>query len=429
MLRKLFRADLWMVLFALLVNVVNYCFQIISGRFLTVEDYGLVNALFSLFLIFGAPYYAIRMIAAKQTAVYAATDDYRGLSLFLAQLLRGIFRLSLVMWGIVTAVYLLFPTAFGVEEYSLLLLPVVLSAATYYMFVPVGIAQGLQLFFTMTFISFILAGVKVGSVFIAAFALEGSVWPVLTIMVLTIAGTAVSTLVGFLLLRKKEKRIAAMPFRGALQGRGVIPLRDSLHVILCSCALIFLMNLDIILVSRAADEYTRGLYTASTMWGKILVYALMAVVNLFYPKMVRRHIEGKDTAKPYFFVALLCLAAIAAEYLAILLMAEPVIRLVFGERYLGSMEYIPYSYGIAAVVILNYLNMNYLLAIGRGRMVSWIFSVTALLCVISGLANRGGLERALLLQAAVLGAAFLAAFVCICIKLKRAEREAAKDEE
>ena len=54
-------------------NVLNYFFQIIVGRMLTVEEYAVVNTLLSIITVFSVPCAAITIVAAKYIAVYRAT--------------------------------------------------------------------------------------------------------------------------------------------------------------------------------------------------------------------------------------------------------------------------------------------------------------------------------------------------------------------
>ena len=64
-------------------NVLNYFFQIIVGRMLTVEEYAVVNTLLSIITVFSVPCAAITIVAAKYIAVYRATGKREQEKIFL----------------------------------------------------------------------------------------------------------------------------------------------------------------------------------------------------------------------------------------------------------------------------------------------------------------------------------------------------------
>lgn len=403
-----------MVIFALFVNVANYCFQILSGRILSVEDYGLINALFSLFLIFSAPHYAIKMIVSKETSVWTVDKKNSVFSTFLTQLVCYVSAGSVIIIGVMAAIHMLDPSILGVKEIHYVILVALLSVLSYYMFIPVGIAQGMQLFFIMTFISLVLAVVKVGSVFLSAYVLAPFISPVLSILYLTIAGTLLSTLVGYILLRHKNTDIRLLPLRALKGCKNVVSAQDSAHSLIANCTLIFLMNADVFFVNRITDEYSTGLYTASMLWGKILIYALMAVIHIFYPKVFQYQIQNKKTEGLYFKTLLLCLFSTVILYVFIRIAAEPILLLLFGQRYLGSMKYINYSYAIAAMVALNYLNMNYFIAINKGRMLCLVLIGTTMLFIIAGFYIGDSIIIKLTTFTLILCVAFFVLFLYTC---------------
>ena len=77
-------------------NVLNYFFQIIVGRMLTVEEYAVVNTLLSIITVFSVPCAAITIVAAKYIAVYRATGKREQEKIFLRTIAKYILILGVL---------------------------------------------------------------------------------------------------------------------------------------------------------------------------------------------------------------------------------------------------------------------------------------------------------------------------------------------
>ena len=77
MIKKLFDKYSSLFLMAMMIGVggINYLFQIVIGRTLTIEEYGTVNSLLSLTSIISVPGTILAMIISKQISIALAKGN------------------------------------------------------------------------------------------------------------------------------------------------------------------------------------------------------------------------------------------------------------------------------------------------------------------------------------------------------------------
>ena len=144
-------------------NVFGYLFQLAMGRMLSVEEYGEMNALMSLMVIFGIPLATLVNFFARETSVYFSKGDsasVRGLHRF------GLIRTCWIVAFVICLFVLLSPSIgryLGVsfDKVILVFICVFITALTT---VNTGVIQGMQYFRSLSLIG---AGV---SIFKFAFA-------------------------------------------------------------------------------------------------------------------------------------------------------------------------------------------------------------------------------------------------------------------
>jgi len=67
---KLAKASGWLFAGGITGGILGYVFQIIMGRMLTVEEYGLFTALMALMMVTGAPLGTLTMVVSRKVSAY-----------------------------------------------------------------------------------------------------------------------------------------------------------------------------------------------------------------------------------------------------------------------------------------------------------------------------------------------------------------------
>lgn len=350
-----------MILFIFMMgaNVCNYLFQIITGRLLSVRDYGTVNTLMSLIVYFSIPNSIISLIAARYIALYRGMDNSDRISSVIRLLLKCCIVITLViaLIGLIfskpISTILHLETRFLIYGCAVIAM-ISVAAATMY-----GILQGLQLFLPYGIQGIINAVCKlVGSVLLILMGYKA--WGVIAAMtigaILTVLYCAFH-IWGYL--------ASAARYRG----ENVVDFREFCHfalgMIIAQSSITILTNGDILLVKALFDDTTAGTYSSAMVIGKISMYVSTAVVATLFPAVVEEHSKGNDTGKLFKKALLYGGGSSLAMALGMNLLGKYVIGILFGQKYLEGIIYLPAV--CLFVVPLTFLTviMNYVLAIDR----------------------------------------------------------------
>ena len=68
-------ASIWLVGGGLVIGLFGYVFQILMGRMLTVEEYGLFNALMAHTVVLSAPMGALMMMVSRKVSSYRVNRE------------------------------------------------------------------------------------------------------------------------------------------------------------------------------------------------------------------------------------------------------------------------------------------------------------------------------------------------------------------
>lgn len=340
-------------------NVCNYLFQIITGRLLSVKDYGTVNTLMSLIVYFSIPNSIISLIAARYIALYRDMNNSNRISSVIRLLLKCsvAITLAVALIGLVFAAPIagIFHLDTRFLVYGCAVIAIVnVSAATMY-----GILQGLQLFLPYGIQGIINAVCKLaGSILLILLGYKA--WGVIAAMIL---GGALTVLYCAFYIRKY--------LASALQNQGesVVDFREfmrfALGMIIAQSSITALTNGDILLVKALFDDNIAGTYASAMVIGKIAMYVSTAVIAALFPAVVEEHGKGHDTQKLFRKALLYGGGSSVAMALGMNLLGKYVIGILFGQKYLEAIRYLPAV--CAFVVPLTFLTiiMNYVLAIDR----------------------------------------------------------------
>lgn len=366
-------------IFMMGTNVCNYLFQIITGRLLSVRDYGTVNTLMSLIVYFSIPNSIISLIAARYIALYRDMDSNDQISSVIRLLLKcsAAIALAVGLTGLVFAdpIAGIFHLDTRFLVYGCAIIAIVnVSAATMY-----GILQGLQFFLPYGIQGVINAVCKLaGSILLILLGYKA--WGVIAAMIL--GGTMTVLYCAFYI-----RKYLASALR--YQGKNAVDFREftrfALGMIVAQSSITALTNGDILLVKALFDDNVAGTYSSAMVIGKIAMYVSTAVIAALFPAVVEEHGKGHDTSKLLRKALLYGGVSSMAMALGMNLLGKYVIKILFGPKYLEAIQYLPAV--CMFVVPLTFLTviMNYVLAIDRVKFfaASVLASVALILALVS----------------------------------------------
>ncbi len=357
--------SLWQVGWLLAATVIaggfNYLANVLVGKLLGPEEYGVYAALLAFSLILSAPMGVIQTLVANYSARYTATSGDMGK---LGALLNSTWRL-LLPWAIggaliialissLIAGFLQITSTFPVILLGLTLLPIVLFP------VVLGALQGLQRFGKYGWGQITAATLRL--LFGVGFILLG--WGVSGALLGSVLAGLGAFLLGWWWLRDIRSGSPAPEIeRTKKQDVGLEVSRFSAIVVLSMLAFMVLMNIDTIAVKSRFLPLEAGLYSAVATIGRVVLYVSTAVVTLMFPRVAGEHAQGNPTSRLALRALLVTVGLSCIGLLIFALSPELVMRLLFGQQFLGEAALlVPYSIAMLLLAVVN-VWMLYFLAV------------------------------------------------------------------
>ena len=185
--------------------------------------------------------------------------------------------------------------------------------------------------------------------------------------------------------------------------------RDALVPIVALTAIAALQNVDVIAAKHALAEGAAGVYAATTVAAKAVVWIAVGLGLYVLPETTRRHAEGHD-ARGVLLRALGLIAFISAAALTVFAaVPELLLRIAFGARYEGGADVLLPLGAAFALLAATYLAVQFKLGLRHRGFIAVL--VAAALIEPLLLTQADGLEsfaRTVLAVQAVTAAAVLA---------------------
>lgn len=359
-------AVLWVGMMA--VNVSNYLFHLLMGRFLGPVNYGVLASLISLLYLIMAPAGTIQTVVMKFGAEFKADDDYSKVHALLKHLSKRLLLVGAGLFVIFVLASKLISNFLNIDS----VLPVILLSFTFLVgyVVPVnrGIMQGLQEFFQLSFNLSLETVLKllIGLALVyLGLAVNGAVIGIALAMLIAY-GTS------FLPLRFLFRKSEAGEIHLGKVARYSVPV---FVTYLCMTAY---YSVDIILVKHFFSSVQAGLYSGLAILGKIVLFASMAIVGVMFPVVAGRRQKGQEHKHYLGYSLVLVFAVSGAIVLAYFVAPSLVIKILFGAKYVRVGPYLG-AFGIAMLLLaLATVFVNYYLAIHRTSFVYFLTGVVLL---------------------------------------------------
>lgn len=272
-----------------LVNIFNLIFWLYMVRKLSPENYGVLNSLFSLLMVFSMPVGILQTVMTRYVSKFIAHDQKGQVKSLLIYFLKGICIClgGLLIFLAVSAA----PIARFLQISERGLIYVVLCGVLFSSLATLfsGTLYGLQKFYAIALNNVVSGFIKlVGGFSLVALGLKvfGALWGV-------VCSFAVSLLFSFAQL----PRWLRTEF-GGLRER-VLNTKEIYSyfwpVGLSNLCFLAMTNMDIILVKHFFPPLEAGYYSVAQMVGKIVLFFPSAVGLVMFPKIVDSHAKSENT--------------------------------------------------------------------------------------------------------------------------------------
>lgn len=341
---------------ATIVNLGNYVFNLILGRWLGPAAFADLSLIVTLLLLVTFITTGFQQTVAKFVAVHAAADDWlrmvglrrwmRGWAWIAGALLLALFGLGAPLWSrffhtqstwpfVILAVGLPFYFAQGVDR---------------------GALQGQTRFKTL------------------ALSYQAEMWVRLfAALALVALGFSVNGAVGGITLSLVATWFVARRVGFGLPSLGTFSPAERKAVSLFAASVgvaevsqILINNSDILIVKHFFDAQSAGWYAALALIGRAVFFATWPIVLAMFPIVAQKQHKGE----PHRYLLGIAMALVLLVSLAIIaltaIVPDPIVRILFGEAYL-SISSLLWLYSIATgLYSLSNVVINYRLSLGDG---------------------------------------------------------------
>lgn len=353
---KLARASAWLFVGSLASGVFGYVFQIVMGRMLSTQEYGLFSAIMAMFAILGAPSGTLMMVISRKVSEYRARQDFGSLTHFFGSIHL---KTTLVVSCILALCLLGAPQAQIYLKTTNSIPVYLLGILLFVSFSPLinnAFLQGLQKF------DWLSAGSAIGTlskIFISALivslgygvsgALAGTILSVIVTLILTSGGL--------------RKSIAAG--RGLEYNSAHLALRPVIPVLVANIAFTAMTQLDLVLVNYFFSPQTASIYAAAAILGKAVMYLPGGITLALFPMVAENEANGEPSAHLLGQAIALTVLLCGAGAVFYFFFGEILITKLYGESYREAGHILKY-YGFAILpMALVMIAEHFLIAKGR----------------------------------------------------------------
>lgn len=345
---------------SMIASVISYFFNLIMGRFLSVDDYGTLASLISVFNIFSVFTVAIMMVFSKFSASLVGQKRENAIgSLFIA----GSVWVSIMSLSICILLIIASPQIASFLNIDSVLLIYVTVFALFFSFlsgVSSGILQGLLKFNSFSVVNILSSVVKL--LLGIAFAFFG--YKVLGAITAFFISSLFTYLFAFLPLRKYIKLKIKDGF--TLSSLHKKAYSYALPVFFSNIGIISIVSVDILLVKHYFEPTVAGQYAALSLMGRAIFYAVSPISAVLFPLIAQKR-ERKERLTGTLLLSVLLIAIPSVILSSIYFLFPDLILKIFfpSAAYSSLSSHLgPYSIFIF-LYCLSFLMNSFYLSIGK----------------------------------------------------------------
>lgn len=394
------RHSLVVLLASMTVNAGNYAFHFVASRHVKPADYGELYALISVLSVFGVVTQSVTTVLVRLTAELNAVDDRDAVAALhgIARRVSCLAGIALVLLAANMRVQLAAFLKIGDPN---VIVPWAIILGGSIAIPPIrSIAQGIQdfrVFSESTIVEGISKAVLGSVAIIAGFGITGA-----------LAGQALAVGGALIFTEYSVRRRIAVQVRRRLRLDTKRFIQASVGIVAASLGITVLTAADAILAKHFLSAHDAGIYSAVSLTGKVLLFAVGFVPLIILPKATDAAVR-KAPVLPFVLVGVVCTGCFAAVCVLLYKFAPfQILHVMVGGHYEEAARYLVW-YGLAMTFLaLTNAVVSYKTAIHSFRFVVPVLAVASLEIVAIVFRHSGLLQ---ILQIVVV-AQFAALLVC-----------------
>ena len=364
MINKIFKSELGKGAIILLItmnifNLLNFAFNILMGRFLSIAEYGILMTLMSFTYLYGIPSEAIQGLVSKYTSKFNVKNRKGETKHLLKSFLK---KGTIFALGIFIILFIITPFLSDRLRINFWLMAFfhILIFSGFYGPVTRGILQGKKRFKEYGF-SLLTEGVLKILLAICFVVMGFGVFGAINAVVISIfLGVLISLYFCKDILKEKEgeakfEEIKATPY------------------FITMIAIMFFLSMDIIIAKWFFSAEIVGQYAVLSVLVKILFLGTNGIGKAMFPISSERKEREKESKgifiKSFFVTGALCLIGILFYYF----IPDFIINLLYGSKYSGIGKYLVYTGISFSFLALTNLILLYGLSIEKIRRTYLLF--------------------------------------------------------
>lgn len=340
----------------IVAGVGGYAYQVAMGRMLSVEEYGTLASLVSLFSLLSMPAGALSTAVIHRVAILKGQSRLGVVRFFTRKLSWFFGIIGLTLFLLLIALAPLMREWFHLSRGASYSIFSVTLGLAFLIALWRGILSGLQRFVTVSWVATLESVVKFILAVVLVSVLHGMNGAVLAI-VLSMGLSAVLFGRSLRVLRTYPEEHAAW---------SELP-KNFLMVVLWTFAITALSSVDVLIVKRYFSAGDTGLYAALSLIGKIILFASSSISAVLFPMATELYESGNHVRHRVLLWKAMAITVGISGMATLLyaLMPKFIIHLIFGGRYDAFASYLYLFGALAGLLAVVQLLATYLLSIQK----------------------------------------------------------------
>lgn len=351
-------------------SALNYLCQILMGRFFSVSNYGIVNAIFSLTVIVSVIGSTASMILSK-----IISENRKSSSNLCYKILSVVNSVCIVL---LLGSIILSPLFVHILNWNYLtvILAIISLVTSIYPIVYQGIFGGLGKFISLGLYTLIIPIIKILSLVLIVLLNISGINEIYSILLAIIFGNVISLIVGYIITKShiKETKKSVKKIRYIWQ--------EYKNVFYANILIMFLMNIDILYLTFFYDSETIGLYSSVLVFGKMIYYFVTALVTVMLPLISKNKKDSKYVSKMLYKTLTYTIILTIIFLIPTNIFGKNILNLIFGSKYDSAIIYLKYASLISLSYSLNLILLNYLTGINKVKLLKKTLMIGSILAVI-----------------------------------------------
>lgn len=339
------------------VNFGSYIYQLLMGRMLGPENYGVLTSLIALLYLLIIPSQTILTVVVKFTTAYRAKKKFAKILSLLISLSKN-FAIAGIIFFLIFILGRNFIAGFlNIYETFPLILTSTLFLTSLLITINNGILQGYLKFTFLSINGIFSVLLKVGLAYLLVkmgFTVNGAVLAL-------ISASFLPYLASFYPLRflwnYKSQEVRKIDW-GKIR-------EYATPVLIATLGMTSLYSTDIILVKHFFNSLDAGFYAALAMMGKIVFFASVAIGTVMFPLVSEKFETGQKVHHLLFESLLLVFLSSVIITAAYFFRPEFVISLLYGSKYFAIAQNLGFFAIFITLYSLSNILLQFFLSIGR----------------------------------------------------------------